>query len=125
MQIGRVPGATRVVGKQQGYLGLPLRDETITCPVDGQHTPSMVTAWLPMPKELEQLAAGAAVYVRILGNQPPPMMVSVGDAPEPPRPGEFTHAVHLADRILDRHDADPDDDLAILARTFLRTIGRI
>lgn len=125
MQIGRIPGATRVVGKQQGYLGLPLRDELINDSVNGERTPSMVTAWIPMPKELEQLAAGAAVYVRILGNAPPPMMIGVGEAPQPVSAGEFGHAVHLAERVLDRVGADHDDDLAVLARTFLRTIGRI
>jgi hypothetical protein len=51
MQIGRILGATRILGKAQGYLGLPVRDETINCTVDGPGTPSMVTAWLPTPKE--------------------------------------------------------------------------
>lgn len=42
----------------------------------------MVTAWLPTPRELELLNAGAAVHVRILGNAPPPMMVEVGETPD-------------------------------------------
>ena len=125
MQIGRIPGHTRIVGTRQGYLGLPLRDEVITEKVNGPGTPSMVTAWLPMPKELEALAAGAAVYVRILGDAPPPMMVAVGDAPAPAPPGELEHAIKFADQVLNRISADPDDDIAVLARTFLRTIGRI
>lgn len=83
MQIGRVPGHTRIVGKRQGYLGLPIRDELINESVNGERTPSMVTAWIPMPKELDALAAGAAVYVRIIGQLPPPMMVGVGEAPAP------------------------------------------
>ena len=29
MQIGRVAGATRTIGKSQGYMGLPIRDERI------------------------------------------------------------------------------------------------
>jgi hypothetical protein len=125
MQIGRIPGATRVAGTKQGYLGLPIRDELITEKVNGPRTPSMVTAWLPMPHELKALADGAAVYVRILGEVPPPMMVAVGDAPPPAPPGEFEHAIKLAELILDRVGADPDDDVAVLARQFLRTIGRI
>lgn len=44
MQIGMIEGATRVIGKSQGYLGLPLRDETVTCTVGGEGTPAMVTA---------------------------------------------------------------------------------
>jgi hypothetical protein len=82
MQIGRVQGATRVLGKQQGYLGLPVRDEVINCAVGGEGTPSMVTAWLPTPKELEALNAGAAVHVRILGIGHPPIMVETGPVPD-------------------------------------------
>ncbi|MBA9070250.1 hypothetical protein FHR71_004016 [Methylobacterium sp. RAS18] len=47
MQIGRIEGCTRVLGKSQGYLGLPIRDEVITCTVGGPKTPAMTTAWLP------------------------------------------------------------------------------
>jgi hypothetical protein len=82
MQIGRTKGATRVIGKSQGYMGLPLRDETINCTVNGENTPSMVTAWLPTPKELEALNKGAPVHVRILGTSHPPIMVGVGEVPE-------------------------------------------
>jgi hypothetical protein len=81
MQIGRIEGATRVIGKSQGYMGLPLRDETINCKVNGEATPAMVTAWLPTPKELEALNAGAPVHVRILGVGHPPIMVEVGPVP--------------------------------------------
>jgi hypothetical protein len=42
----------------------------------------MVTAWLPTPKEVEALNAGAPVHVRILGTAHPPIMVTTGDAPE-------------------------------------------
>lgn len=81
MQIGRISGTTRVIGKGQGYMGLPLRDETINCAVNGEGTPAMVTAWLPTPKELEALNAGAAVHVRLIGNAHPPIMVEVGETP--------------------------------------------
>jgi hypothetical protein len=82
MQIGRIEGATRVVGKSQGYLGLPLRDEMINCAVNGAQTPAMVTAWIPTPAELAALNAGAAVHVKILGTAHPPIMVEVGETPE-------------------------------------------
>lgn len=82
MQIGRVNGATRVLGKSQGYMGLPLRDELVNCAVNGEQTPLMVTAWLPTPKELEALNAGAPVHVKIIGTCYPPIMVKVGQAPE-------------------------------------------
>jgi hypothetical protein len=82
MQIGMITNATRVLGKSQGYLGLPVRDESIDTKVDGPQTPSMVTAWHPTPKELEALNAGAPVHVRILGTAHPPIMVEVGDIPK-------------------------------------------
>lgn len=78
MQVGRIEGATRVVGKSQGYHGLPIRDELIECTVNGPDTPAMITAWFPTPDELMALNAGAAVHVRILGRIPPPMLVMVG-----------------------------------------------
>lgn len=44
MQIGIIQGHTRVIGKSQGYLGLPLRDVLIDCTVNGPNTPGMETA---------------------------------------------------------------------------------
>lgn len=82
MQIGRIDNATRVIGKSQGYLGLPIRDELINCAVNGIGTPSMVTAWIPTPDELAALNAGAAVHVRLLGVRHPPIMLTVGDPPD-------------------------------------------
>jgi hypothetical protein len=82
MHIGHIEGATRVIGKSQGYLGLPLRDELINCTVSGEGTPSMVTAWLPTPEELALLNAGASVHVRLLGTKHPPIIVEVGPVPE-------------------------------------------
>lgn len=81
MQIGRIQGTTRVIGKAQGYMGLPLRDETINCKVGGLGTMAMVTAWHPTPKELAALNAGAPVHVRIVGNCHPPIMVETGPIP--------------------------------------------
>lgn len=82
MQIGHIENATRVIGKGQGYKGLPVRDDLVFCPINGPDTPIMITAWLPTPKELEALNAGAAVHVRILGNIHPPILVEVGPIPE-------------------------------------------
>lgn len=82
MQIGRIKGTTRVVGKSQGYLSLPVRDEFINCTVNGEQTPAMVTAWFPMPNELAALNAGAPVYVTIVGTIHPPITVEVGETPD-------------------------------------------
>lgn len=81
MQIGRIEGCTRVLGKSQGYLGLPIRDEVIICSVGGPETPVITTAWLPTPDELAALQAGAPIHVRILGTSHPPIMVEVGAEP--------------------------------------------
>jgi hypothetical protein len=81
MHIGRIEGATRVIGKSQGYLGLPLKDVTINCTVGGEDTPAMETAWLPTPEEIAAIVAGAPVILRVLGAAHPPVMVSVGTAP--------------------------------------------
>ncbi len=81
MQIAMIEGATRIIGKSQGYLGLPVRDEAICCTVGGDGTPCMVTAWQPTPDELARLNAGASVHLRLLGTAHPPVMVEVGEAP--------------------------------------------
>ena len=81
MQIGMIEGVTRIIGKSQGYLGLPIRDEIIQCTVNGNGTPAMVTAWTPTPDELDRLIAGASVHLRVLGTSHPPVMMSVGDPP--------------------------------------------
>lgn len=81
MIIKMIEGATRVLGKSQGYLGLPIRDELINETVNGPATPAMATAWEPTPDELTRLNAGAPVVLRVLGTAHPPVMLSVGDAP--------------------------------------------
>lgn len=81
MLIGTIEGVTRIIGKSQGYLGLPLRDEVLTCTVGGEGTPAMVTAWQPTPDELARLNAGASVHLRVLGTAHPPVMLDVGDIP--------------------------------------------
>lgn len=73
MQIGRIQGATRVLGKSQGYMGLPVRDE-----VQGD-TPVMVTAWHPTPKEIEAIEAGATIYLHVCGVAHPPVKMEVGE----------------------------------------------
>lgn len=82
MQIGRIEGCTRVLGKAQGYLGLPLRDEVVKDTATGQDMHMMVTAWFPTPDELTALMAGAPVHMRIAGQVHPPCLLTVGDIPE-------------------------------------------
>jgi len=95
MNIGRIEGATRVLGKSQGYIGLPLRDEAknlgdlphmlhvmVDSKVDGPDTPTMQTVWHPTPDEMAAIAAGAPIYLSLVGIAHPPVMLIVGDAPQ-------------------------------------------
>jgi len=77
MLIGHIDGATRVCGLQQGYEGLPIRDER-----HAGGDPVMVTAWVPTPQELAALNAGASIHVSIMGTVPAPMLVTVGPVPD-------------------------------------------
>ncbi len=81
MIIKMIEGATRILGESQGYLGLPLKDEPIHDSVNGENTPSMVTAWGPTPDELARINAGAPILLRVLGTVHPPVMITVGEQP--------------------------------------------
>lgn len=76
MMINAIEGCTRRIGKSQGYWGLPLRDE----PFDG--VPSMLSSWQPTPAELTAIIAGAPIYVRLMGSDHPPILLTVGPVPE-------------------------------------------
>jgi len=82
MQIGRIEGCTRVLGKSQGYLGLPLRDVLLHDTVNGPGTPAMQTVWEPTPDEIAAIVAGAPIMLTVLGTAHPPVMVGVGELPE-------------------------------------------
>lgn len=81
--IAHIDGATRVCGKAQGYLGLPVKDETVIDKATGEKTNRMLTAWTPTPDELARLNAGANVILSILGTSPPPQLITVGPVPPP------------------------------------------
>ncbi len=81
MQIGRIQGCTRVLGRSQGYIGLPLRDVVINCTVSGEDTPAMETAWFPDPAEIAAIARGAPIILRIVGTAHPPVMLEAGEVP--------------------------------------------
>lgn len=95
MEIGRIQGATRVLGKSQGYYGLPVKDEaknlgdlphmlhyTGSNQVDGDNVPTMQTVWFPSPDELARLQQGAGIHVSLVGIAHPPISVTVGEMPE-------------------------------------------
>lgn len=77
MQIGRIQGTTRVIGKSQGYIGLPLRDIALKDPTDGKITPAMESAWLLAPDEMQALIDGRPLILRVLGTGHPPVNMYV------------------------------------------------
>jgi len=81
MQIGMIAGHTRILGKSQGYYGLPIRDCVINEAVTGPDTPAMESAWHPTPREIEAIIAGAPIILRLLGRVHPPVMIETGIAP--------------------------------------------
>lgn len=81
MEIGRIQGCTRIIGRAQGYYGLPLRDIVIDDTVTGPNTPAMETAWLPTPDEIAAIAAGAPIILRVVGSGHPPVMIYTGEVP--------------------------------------------
>lgn len=101
MQIGMIEGHTRIIGKSQGYLGLPLRDVVLNCTVGGPDTPAMETAWLPTPAELHAISHGAPVILRVLGRAHPPVMIDVGAPPDPAigKPGEIAALAAIRDEV--------------------------
>lgn len=70
-----------MLGKSQGYLGLPVRDAVENTTVDGPQTPVMQTAWEPTPDEMDRLSRGARVILTLVGTGHPPVRLEVGEAP--------------------------------------------
>lgn len=81
MEIGRIQGCTRVIGRSQGYYGLPLRDIVIDDSVTGPQTAAMESAWMPTPEEIAAIVAGAPIILRVIGTGHPPVMLYTGEVP--------------------------------------------
>lgn len=103
MKIGLINGATRHLGADQGYLGLPIRDAVIHDSVNGPETPCMVSAWYPSPEQLVSLIKGSPILLTVLGTVHPPVSVDVGETGE-------------ARPIPDPAPVAPDVDSSLLMR---------
>jgi len=77
MQIGRIKGTTRVLGKSQGYIGLPVRDITVRDNKTGETYNAMESAHLLSHDEVDALLRGAPMIMRVMGTAHPPMMLYV------------------------------------------------
>ena len=65
----RIENATRILGKSQGYLGLPILD----------HEGIMYSSWEPTPDELDKLNKGGKITLAVQGIAHPPVMLTVSD----------------------------------------------
>lgn len=80
MHSGRIMGTTSVLGApkdwdktKQGSCGdLAVRSEMTSA------GPGMTSAWFPTPEEIARIAAGAPIYLTIIGQTHPPVAMSVG-----------------------------------------------
>jgi hypothetical protein len=79
-----IAGFTRALCKPKDWdeekfgkcMGLPILDH-----VDEHGQKSMMSAWEPTPEEIKALAAGAPIYLRVLGTIHPPVGLWVGKPP--------------------------------------------
>lgn len=83
MMPGHINGATRRIGapegwdaKKEGVCGFLHVRDTLTASGN-----AMTTAWFPNTDELARIAAGAPIYLMILGRGHPVVSMGVGNAP--------------------------------------------
>jgi hypothetical protein len=79
MKPRRIAGATRVVGVDQAYIPLAIRDEVIECGPPLGIVSAMTSEWLPTPEEIEAINRGAPVRLTILGKAWPPVLLEVSE----------------------------------------------
>lgn len=81
MLIRRIEGATNIIGADQGYLALPLRQRETDYVIGHQtlKTVATETAWEPTPDELIRIQNGHSIIVQqlLFGADFPPIQVYV------------------------------------------------
>ena len=80
MIVNVIEGYTHIVGREDGYNGLPLRSEIID--MDGEDVRVMASSWSPSPSELNTLLRGGTVVLRVAGRVHPPVSMDVEPPPE-------------------------------------------
>jgi hypothetical protein len=88
MLVRKIRGCTATIGADQGYFGLPIRNEMRETIIGGNihslmHTD---TAWEPTPAELKRLNDGHSLIISLMlfGNPYPPITVGVDDGEDEP-----------------------------------------
>lgn len=81
MNVLKIKGFTRELGKAQGFIPLPVKDD-ITETVGQGPQNTMTSSWEPTPAELEAINAGAPIYLTVWGTGHPPVALTVGPIPE-------------------------------------------
>lgn len=66
-----IDGFTRILGRSQGYIGLPVKDTIV------EDCYAMQTLWEPTPDELERLNRGKGILITMLTVEHPPIKVEV------------------------------------------------
>ena len=79
MKIGMIKNATAIIGRSQGYQGLPILAEIIIDPATGKEAPQFTSEWIPSPEDILAIMGGAPIRVKCLNAQPP-ILVEVGDS---------------------------------------------
>lgn len=88
MLVRRINGCTAVIGEEQGYLNLPIRQGLEDKIIDGNihRVVTTDTAWEPTPEELKRLNDGHSIIISLLlfGQAYPPISVYVDESPDEP-----------------------------------------
>lgn len=127
MRLGQITGYTRVLGEEQGYIPLYIRDEVITEAVEGEGTPVMHSAWKPGPDELARLNGGGAVVLSVIGKAHPPVFLNVSledtDAQVPPSADQIV--CEEWQRIVTEFDLPPGSHTEKLVSRILNRLRNV
>lgn len=78
LECGMIVGARDAIGGSQGYRPLPVLYETQTDDAGAEHIFATQTAWEFSPAQRALVAAGAPLILRVVGLQPP-VLLMVGE----------------------------------------------
>lgn len=80
MKIGRIHDCTRVLGVEQGYLGLPVHDGAYLDTAGNPSIPYMDSCWEFSDEQRAAIAGGAPMILRCLAErtQHPPVQLLIG-----------------------------------------------